>query len=98
MPDPNPSRRLTCKQAAKKATEFLEGRLAASSHARFVRHLEACSACRTYVEQIALTRDSLHKLPGPAMPGRMRKALRERLAKHTPPADERSRRKMPEDS
>lgn len=78
VPDTKPH---TCRQAAERATEFLDGRMAADAHARLARHLDACSACRTYVEQIALTRDSLRKLPGASMPERMRKALHKRLAK-----------------
>lgn len=83
VPDLKPSRRLTCKQVAHRTTEFLEGRLAGTSRARFVRHLEACSACCTYVQQIALTRAGLHQLPGEQMPARMRATLLERLAKRT---------------
>ena len=71
----------TCEQVAKQATEFLENRLPAATNIDIWRHLEACADCRTYLEQLALVRDSLHKLPEPAMPDDMREKLLKRLGR-----------------
>jgi hypothetical protein len=74
-------RDLTCKDAASSATEFLEERLAGASRAAFLRHIKACDPCRTYVEQIALVRNCLDKLPRVSMPRSMRGKLVEHLKK-----------------
>jgi hypothetical protein len=66
---------------AEHATEFLEHRLPAASTNDIWHHLESCAACRIYVRQLSLVRDSLRKLPGPSMTGQMRKQLLQRLAR-----------------
>ncbi len=71
----------TCGQVTTQATEFLENRLPAATNIDIWRHLEACADCRTYIEQLALVRDSLHKLPVPEMPVAMRKKLLARLVR-----------------
>jgi predicted anti-sigma-YlaC factor YlaD len=71
----------TCQQVAKQATAFLENRLSSAVNVDIWRHLEACADCRTYLSQLALVRDSLRKLPVPAMPDDMREKLLARLRK-----------------
>jgi predicted anti-sigma-YlaC factor YlaD len=71
----------TCKQVAQQATEFLENRLPSVANIDIWRHLEACADCRTYIEQLALVRDSLHRLPEPEMPDETREKLLQRLGR-----------------
>ena len=79
MPSPAKASGYTCKDVAKRATLFLENRLPAAENLLVWRHIEDCAGCRTYIEQMALVRDSLHKLPEPKMPDAMRKKLLRRL-------------------
>jgi predicted anti-sigma-YlaC factor YlaD len=72
---------ITCRELVKQGTEFLEDRLPAASKVEIWRHLESCASCRTYVEQLALVRDSLRRLRNPQMPDRMREILLRRLAR-----------------
>jgi hypothetical protein len=71
----------TCQEVAEHATEFLEHRLPVASTNEIWLHLESCVACSIYVQQLALVRDSLRKLPGPTMSDRMLKQLLQRLAR-----------------
>jgi DNA-binding FrmR family transcriptional regulator len=70
-----------CRDVARHATEYIERRLSAATHADISRHLESCADCRTYVRQIVLVRDSAGKLPGSVMPEGMRRKLAQRLAR-----------------
>ena len=72
-----------CRQVAERATEFLEGRLPAAARARWVRHVDTCTPCATYAQQIALVRAALHRLPGVDMPPSARNQLLERLAERS---------------
>ena len=78
-----PERKFDCRQVVDCTTEFLEGRLPARSRVRLERHLESCGDCRAYVQQIALVRGALVKLPGPQMPDSVHKKLRKRLIART---------------
>jgi predicted anti-sigma-YlaC factor YlaD len=73
----------TCQDVARQATEFLENRLPAAASVAIWRHLEGCADCRTYLEQMAVVRDSLHKLPEAKMPDAMRDKLLKRLRRVT---------------
>jgi predicted anti-sigma-YlaC factor YlaD len=75
--------RYTCKDVARQATAFLENQLPAAQNILIWRHLEGCADCRTYIEQMAVVRDSLRKLPEPQMPDERRKKLLARLRKVT---------------
>jgi anti-sigma factor RsiW len=46
---------LTCRELVELVTEYLEGTLSATDRARFESHLDTCSHCRRYVEQMRLT-------------------------------------------
>lgn len=81
MPNQRKAVATSCRELVRQATEFLEDRLPAATKVEIWRHLESCAACRTYVEQLALVRDSLRGLPVPEMPDRMRKLLLRRLAR-----------------
>ena len=55
---------MTCKQLVELVTEYFEGTLSASDRARFGAHLETCSDCVVYVDQMRQTAKvlgSLHK-------------------------------------
>ena len=73
--------RTTCRELVKQGTEFLEDRLPAESAAAVWRHLDSCASCRTYLEQLALVRDSLRGLKDPVMPDRIREILLQRVAR-----------------
>lgn len=81
MPTQRKAGGIPCQELVKQGTEFLENRLPAASKVEIWRHLESCASCRTYVEQLALVRDSLRNLRVPQMPDRMRKKLLQRLAR-----------------
>ena len=64
MADSQNSDAITCQALTRQATDFIENRLPAASQAAIERHLLSCNACKTYIEQLRLVRDSLGKLPG----------------------------------
>lgn len=66
---------LTCKDIATLATDHLEGRLSFGQRLRIRLHLAMCRHCRTYVEQIAQTIDTLRRMPMDPVPARTREAL-----------------------
>ena len=70
-------------EALSKATDFIEDILPVFTEAYISLHLASCADCRTYVQQLALVRDSLHKLPGAEMADRTRQKLLQRLARVT---------------
>lgn len=80
MADSPESSAIPCQALARQATEYLEDRLPADARAAIDAHLAACSACRTYVDQLRLVRDSLRKLPE-AKDETQRQALTERFAR-----------------
>lgn len=83
MSNPGNANGSTCQEIARQATEFLENRLPSAVNVAIWRHLEGCADCRTYLEQMAVVRDSLHKLPDAKMPDNMRNKLLERLRRVT---------------
>jgi hypothetical protein len=89
VPSQHNAHGFTCQEVSEQATAFLENRLCAVSMNGMWRHLEFCSACRTYVEQLTLVRDSLRKLPRTTMSDRMRKDLLLRLARMARDTDNR---------
>jgi anti-sigma factor RsiW len=58
---------LPCRDLVELITDYLENRLTVDDRARFETHLEACEACRTYVEQFRLTLKLLGRLPEDAL-------------------------------
>ena len=43
---------ITCRELVELVTDYIEGALAARDRERLEAHLEICSACRDYVDQI----------------------------------------------
>ena len=46
---------ITCRHAVGLIGDYLEGRLSRGDRRRLERHLAACDACTTYLEQMRLT-------------------------------------------
>jgi anti-sigma factor RsiW len=54
---------MPCRELVELVTEYLEDRLAPVDRERFEEHLEACDACRAYLEQFRRTISALGRLP-----------------------------------
>ena len=54
---------MNCHEAIDHIGDALEGSLAAHVRAGFEDHMQECAACRTYLEQLRLTRRVLRHLP-----------------------------------
>ena len=52
---PAPPSGLTCRELVELVTEYFEGVLDRGERARFESHIEHCSHCATYVEQLRVT-------------------------------------------
>ncbi len=59
---------MTCKELVDLITEYLEGALSASDHLRFEQHVDRCSPCRIYVEQMRQTIRVVGKLSEESIP------------------------------
>jgi anti-sigma factor RsiW len=59
---------LTCKEFVEIVTEYLEGCLPVEERLRFEAHLQSCSGCRTYLEQMRQTIQALGWLPEVQIP------------------------------
>lgn len=46
---------LSCQELVELVTDYLEGALPEELHARFERHVDECSGCRTYLDQMRKT-------------------------------------------
>jgi anti-sigma factor RsiW len=46
---------MTCQELVELVTDYLEDALPGADRARFDRHLESCSHCATYLEQMRTT-------------------------------------------
>jgi anti-sigma factor RsiW len=57
------SQDITCKQVVEIITDYLEGSLNPEDRKRFEDHLQDCSGCRTYLEQMRQTILALGRLP-----------------------------------
>ncbi len=56
---------LTCREVAARATDYMEGPLPLRQRLQIAMHLLICAFCRRYVRQLALTQDTLRRLPPP---------------------------------
>lgn len=59
---------MTCKELVDLITEYLEGALSASDRLRFEQHVDRCSPCRIYVEQMRQTVRAVGKLSEESIP------------------------------
>ena len=49
------TRDLNCQHAVELVTDYIEGRMSRRQRRRFEKHLQACSGCSRYLEQIRTT-------------------------------------------
>jgi hypothetical protein len=61
--EPLNSGAMTCQASTRQATEFIENRLPVQSRDAVEQHLLSCPACKIYIDQLRLVRDSLRDLP-----------------------------------
>lgn len=66
---------LACQELVELASDYLEGALGASDHARIEAHLRACDGCTEYVSQMRRT----IQLTGRLDPETLQPAAREQL-------------------
>jgi hypothetical protein len=66
-----------CQALVELVTDYVEGRLASSTRARFEAHLAQCSGCRTYLEQMRQTIRTLGRLPAESIEPEARDGLLE---------------------
>jgi anti-sigma factor (TIGR02949 family) len=57
------SRELSCQEIVELVSDYLEGAMPPTEHARFEHHLTYCPGCVTYVEQIRTTIRAAGKVP-----------------------------------
>jgi predicted anti-sigma-YlaC factor YlaD len=69
------SHELTCQELVELVTDYLEGELSSADVARFDEHLSGCDGCRTYLQQMDLTIETLGKLTEEAIDPQMRDEL-----------------------
>jgi anti-sigma factor RsiW len=55
MTQANTYEEISCQELVELVTDYLEGGMPAELAARFERHIESCSGCRTHLEQIRAT-------------------------------------------
>ena len=66
---------LPCRELVELVTDYLEDRLPGDDRARFEAHLQACEACRDYLEQFRRTIRALGRLPEESLSADARKTL-----------------------
>lgn len=67
--------RLTCQEAVELVTAYLEGTLLPEMEARFKRHLDTCSGCTLYVDQMRQTLHTLRQLADETLSGEEQREL-----------------------
>ena len=67
---------LTCEELVPRASDFLDGALAAAEHGAVEDHLKTCVACSCYLSQLSTTINVLAKRPG-VVPESLRQAIDE---------------------
>ena len=66
---------MNCYETIDLMGDELEGRLALELRPGFDEHREECDACRTYLDQLRTTVESLQHLPRPALTHQRRSEL-----------------------
>jgi hypothetical protein len=67
---------ISCNNARRNSTAYVDGRLRSSEHAGVSSHLAECGDCTEYFEQLAIIRSVLNGLSAPSIPGRLQTNLR----------------------
>ena len=68
---------LSCKELVELVTDYFDGALTPRDRARFEAHLDACTGCARYVEQMRATIAAAGRLEPEAVPPDAEAALRE---------------------
>ena len=66
---------MRCRELVELITDYLEGTLPASEHARFEHHLAGCDGCQAYLEQMRETIGALGRLPPESLSPEMERRL-----------------------
>jgi anti-sigma factor RsiW len=66
---------ITCKEVVEIVTEYLEGSLNTEDRRRFENHVQDCSGCGTYLEQMRQTIHALGRLPQQSLPFEVQEIL-----------------------
>jgi anti-sigma factor RsiW len=72
---------MNCAELLDVVSDALDGTLAEDARVEFDEHLRACAACRTYVEQLRISIESLKRIPEQGRPNPRRDALIEAYRK-----------------
>jgi anti-sigma factor RsiW len=68
---------LSCQELVELVTDYLEGALPEELRARFERHIEHCSGCSTYLEQLRATIAATGRLTTESLSDDAERTLRE---------------------
>jgi anti-sigma factor RsiW len=68
---------MTCRELVEVITDYLEGKLSKTDHARFEEHVASCPYCANYLDQMRATIDALGELPEESLPPAARNHLLE---------------------
>ena len=74
---PDTYEELSCQELVELVTDYLEGAMTEELRLRFERHIETCSGCRTYLEQMRLTIRATGSLSAEALTPEAERALLE---------------------
>ena len=66
---------MKCRDVVELMTDYLEGALSPSDHARFEEHIAGCDGCRAYLEQLRATRRVAGKLADEPVPAHLESDL-----------------------
>ena len=66
---------ISCRELVELVTGYIEGHLDPEERARFEAHLDECSGCRTYLEQMRVTIRAFGRLPEESLAPEIREAL-----------------------
>ncbi len=66
---------MPCRELIEVITEYLEGGLSPEDRTRFEEHLEACSACRMYLDQFECVVRTLGRIEGKQLDPELRDGL-----------------------
>lgn len=66
---------MTCRNARRRSTDFVDGRLRKREHSKLELHLQECDECAVLVYQLRSVRSSLVGLPTPSAPVSLRSKL-----------------------
>jgi anti-sigma factor RsiW len=66
---------MTCRELVELVTDYVEGRMEAPVRERFEEHLDACPACRIYLEQMRATIATLGRIPPESLSSRAEEEL-----------------------